>query len=187
MDNDETYAISDLQQRYNLSARQSIYDRIKALGIIQVSRGKLSGEQVDKLDKLHAWLKDNPGKPIADFPYFAEVMAVDKYQIEPNNSTLGLSSDLVDKQDNFAETLGLVEAIARHFAPKADPLGHYAALEQAIEHGWLLTSSEVAELFKVRPSGDRFERGSFAFDRTGKIGAQNGWKVSKLGLNNGQT
>jgi hypothetical protein len=176
----ETFTISDLQERYSLSARQSVYDRIKALGIVQISRGKLSGEQLDKLDKLHEWLKANPNKPIADFPQFVEVM-VDKYTIRPDNSTSALSTDSVDKQDNFAEMLGLVEAIARHFVPKVDPLAHYAALERAIEHGWLLSSNEVAELIGIRPKGDRFERGSFAFDRKGKIGGQSGWKVSKLG------
>jgi hypothetical protein len=178
----QTYTVSDLQERYSLSARQSVYDRIKALGIVQVSRGKLSGEQLDKLDKLHEWLKANPNKPIADFPQFVEV--VDKY-IRPDNSTSALSTDSVDKRGDFAEVLGLVEAIARHFVPKVDLLAHYAALEKAIEHGWLLSSNEVAELIGIRPKGDRFERGSFAFDRKGKIGGQSGWKVSRLGTSDG--
>lgn len=187
MDNlmNETYTIPDLQQRYNLSARQSVYDRIKALGIIAIGRGRLSAESVDKLDNLHEWLKVNPGKPIADFPQFVEVVGVDKYTIEPDNSTSSLSTESVDKQDSFAEMLGLVEAIARHFAPKAEPLAHYTALERAIDHRWLLSSAEVAELIGVRPKGDNFERGSFAFNRTGKIGGQSAWLVSKLVFDNG--
>ncbi len=187
---DRIYPISELQERYSLSAKQSVYDRIKALGINPVARGKLSGGQLDLLDSLHEWLKANPNKPIADFPHQPEVLQIHRLSggdlsadfTEPSKST-DLSTNWVDKSadksESFRETLELIDAIASHFTPKSNPLAHYEALEQAIEHRWLLTSFEVAQLTGVKPKGERFERGSFIFDRTGKIGCQYAWKVTK--------
>ncbi len=80
----------------------------------------------------------------------------------------------------MALALQLVEAIARHIAATRDPLQHYAALERAIASGWLLSTAEVRSLIGVKPSGDRFQRGSFIFVRAGKIGAQAAWKVLKV-------
>jgi hypothetical protein len=70
----ETYPIASLQERYSLSSKQSVYDRIKALSIEPVARGKISSDQLDKLDKLDKWLKANPHSAIADFPQEPEVM-----------------------------------------------------------------------------------------------------------------
>lgn len=64
----ELHAISDLQQHYSLASRQAVYDRLGALGIKPVSRGKLYSNQLGKLDRLDKWLKANPNKVIADFP-----------------------------------------------------------------------------------------------------------------------
>jgi hypothetical protein len=35
-------------------------------------------------------------------------------------------------------------------------------------------------LSPVKPSGDRFKRGAFAFIRADKVGNQAGWKVEKI-------
>jgi len=53
MDND-LIAISSLQDRYSLNSRQAIYDRIAALKITPVARGKLSSVQVDKLSFIQS-------------------------------------------------------------------------------------------------------------------------------------
>ncbi|MEG3960610.1 hypothetical protein, partial [Microcoleus sp. herbarium2] len=71
-------------------------------------------------------------------------------------------------------------ASARHIAANRDPLQHYAALEQAIASGWILSTAEVRALIGVKPSGDRFKRGAFAFIRADKVGNQAGWKVEKI-------
>jgi hypothetical protein len=79
-----------------------------------------------------------------------------------------------------ALALQLVETIARHISATRDPLQHYVVLERAIASGWLLPTSEVRSLIGVKPSGDRFQRGSFIFIRSGKIGAQSAWRVAKI-------
>jgi hypothetical protein len=73
-----------------------------------------------------------------------------------------------------------VEAIARHFQQQREPLQHYTALERAIANSWLLSTAEVRSLIGVKPSGDRFQHGSFVFVKSGKIGAQSAWRVAKI-------
>lgn len=164
----ETHPISELQQRYSLTSRQAVYDRMKALAIEPIARGKLSSEQLDKLDKLDKHLKS--GGTLSDFESSrTEVMAA---AIEPAAAT-AINQD----RENFLE---LIEAIARHFATPHDPLQHYTALERAIASGWILSTAEVRGLIGVKPRGDRFQRGSFIFVRAGKIGTQAAWKVLKV-------
>lgn len=79
--------------------------------------------------------------------------------------------------ENFIE---LIERITGAVKPAADPLQHYAALERAIASGWLLSSAEVRSLISTSPHGNRFQRGSFIFIRSGKIGGQSAWRVAKI-------
>jgi hypothetical protein len=176
----ELHAVSSLQERYDLASRQAVYDRIAALGIKPVSRGKLSTEQLDKLDKLDKWLKTNPHSAIADFPQEPEVMEPESSVISHQPSVNSLSSGAVDNSQQSFDLLELAESFARHLSKLRDPLQHYAALERAIASGWLLSSTEVRALIGVKPSGDRFQRGSFIFIRSGKIGAQAAWRVVKV-------
>jgi hypothetical protein len=97
--------------------------------------------------------------------------------IEAGSIEPAAATNLTNDRENFLE---LIEAIARHIAATCDALQHYAALERAIASGWLLSSSEVRGLIGVKPSGDRFQRGSFIFIRAGKIGAQAAWRVAKV-------
>lgn len=173
MDN-ELIPIASLQERYGLSSRQAVYDRIGALKITPASRGKLSTGQVDKLDKLDQFLKSTPGAAIADFPKSTEVVEMTKLD------KVEMSSTPLDKPDNFTETLQLVEAIARHFQQQRDPLENYKALIFAAEQNLILPSSKVTELIGTKPHGQQFERGSFKFTRAGKIGGQSAWKVEKI-------
>jgi hypothetical protein len=167
MDND-LIAIASLQDRYSLNSRQAIYDRIAALKIAPVARGKLSSVQVDKLDKLDKHLKT--GGTLSDFESsHTEIMPA---AIEP-----AAAAAINQERENFLE---LIEAIARHIAATRDPLQHYTALERAIASGWILTTAEVRSLIGVKPSGERFQRGSFIFIRAGKIGAQAAWRVAKV-------
>jgi hypothetical protein len=141
---------------------------MKALAIEPVARGKLSSEQLDKLDKLDKHLKT--GGTLSDFESsHTEIMPA---VIEPAAAAV----KSVDR-DDFLE---LIERIAAAVKPVAEPLQHYAALERAIASGWLLSSSEVRSLIGTKPHGDRFQHGSFVFVKSGKIGKQAAWKVLKV-------
>ncbi len=178
MDNN-LYPISELQTRYSLNSRQAVYDRIAALKIKPVSRGKLSSEQLDKLDKLHEWLKQNPGSAIAEFPLHPEIIPSEKYQENLSTATVDKSLDKLDKLDNFTETLQLIEAITKHFSQQYDPMTEYKALIFATENKLIIPSSKVAELTGVKPHGQEFTRGSFTFIKSGKIGGEAGWLIKR--------
>jgi hypothetical protein len=164
----ETYPIASLQERYNLSSKQSVYDRIKALSIEPVARGRISSDQLDKLDKLDKHLKS--GGTLSDFESsHTEIMPA---AIEPAAAVV----KSVDR-DDFLE---LIERVAAAVKPAADPLQHYTALERAIASGWILSTAEVRSLIGTKPRGDRFQRGSFVFIKSGKIGNQAAWRVAKV-------
>lgn len=169
---EELTSIASLQTRYSLNSRQAVYDRISALKITPAARGKLSGGQLSKLDELNEHLKS--GGILGDFESsHTEIIPAPIATIKPATPAKPAGSD----GENFIE---LIERVAAALKPAADPLQHYAALERAIASSWLLSSSEVRSLISTNPTGDRFQRGSFVFIRTGKIGGQSAWRVTKV-------
>jgi hypothetical protein len=176
--NDLKFPVKDLQNRYNLG-RTALYARFAAALITPEKdgiRSYISGEELEELDRLDSHIKT--GGKLEDFQ-------------PANNQSLVVSQESAvngtpRSADNFNETLQLVEAIARHIAATRDPLQHYAALERAIASSWLLSTTEVRALIGVKPSGDRFQHGSFVFIKSGKIRNQAAWRVAKV-VSNGNT
>ncbi|MEG5104964.1 hypothetical protein QUB69_36190 [Microcoleus sp. AT13-A6] len=165
--------ISQLQSRYSLASKQSVYDRMKALQINPVSRGEISSDALDELDKLDKFLKNNPGAKIWEFP--RDVESLSNGRLDKSNGRLDKSTGQLD---NFKETLQLVEAIARHFAAKQDPLANYKALEYAAYHIIFLPTSKIKELTGAKPSKNEFQRGTFIFTKIDiKIGREAAWRV----------
>jgi len=158
----DLYLVSDLRERYGLSSRQSVYDRMKALNIEPVVRGKISAEQLKQMDKLDEHLKK--GGTLSNFG-------------------IGTTQIQIDTSPIVAELTKLVEAIAPTPNPP-EPLQGLEELEKAAEKGWLLTTEQVQQLLGVKPKvkgSDRtFTRGSFSFVKSGKIGSQTAWKVVKV-------
>jgi hypothetical protein len=169
------HKISELQTRYELTSRQSIYDRMKALHVKPERRGEISSESLEKLDKLNEFLKNNPGATLSDFPKNAEAVTASKLDL-----STGQPDNLSSKQlDNFNETLKLVEAIARHFKTETDPLAKYKALEYAANHALLLPTSKIQELIGTKPRKSSIERGNFIIQKKEeKIGREIAWTVN---------
>ena len=160
------HKISQLQARYGLGSKQSVYDRMKALQIVPINRGEISSQALDELDKLNEFMKKNPGAKIWEFPRDVEYES--SGQLDKSTGQL----------DNFNETLQLVEAIARHFAANQDPLAKYKALEYAANHIMLLPSSKIKELTGAKPNKSQFQRGTFVFTKTEiKIGRETAWRI----------
>lgn len=177
--NDLKFPVKDLQNRYNLG-RTALYTRFAAALITPEkdgTRSYISGKELEELDRLDSHIKT--GGKLEDFQ-------------PANNQSLVVSQESAFNEvaprsaDNFNETLQLVEAIARHIAATRDPLQHYTALERAIASGWILTTAEVRSLIGVKPTGDRFQHGSFVFIKSGKIRNQSAWRVAKV-ISNGNT
>ena len=139
MDNTDLTPISSLQERYGLSSRQAVYDRIAALKIEAVARGKLSSDQVDKLDKLDKFLSSNPGAAIADFPREAEispVRQVDKPDLSSGQlDKSNLSSGQLDKPSDFIELVKEIASAMSAKAPQVSPAKRLASLEKIANNG----------------------------------------------------
>lgn len=167
----DPYPISALQDRYGLSSKQAVYDRINKLGIQSIARGKISSSQLDRLDRLDEWLQK--GRKIDDFVngQIGQTMLLARNEEDP-----------ADKQEQI-ESVGsfalLVHQIAAAVKSQPDPLQHYESLERAVRNNWLLSTSEVKQLIGVKPYGAVCVRGSFAFIKSGKIGGQTAWRVEK--------
>ncbi|MEG4319751.1 MULTISPECIES: hypothetical protein [unclassified Microcoleus] len=164
------HKISELQARYNLSSKQSIYNRMKALHVTPVKRGEISSDSLDKLDEF---LKNNPSTTLSDFPKSAEAITPSKLNLPSRQ--LDLSSGQLD---NFNETLQLIETIARHLSTNQDPLAKYKALEYAANHILLLPTSKVQELIGAKPRKPQFQWGTFIFRKLEtKLGRETAWKI----------
>lgn len=72
--------------------------------------------------------------------------------------------------------------------PPPNPLWYMDVLERAQAANWVLTTTEIEQLIGVKPhyeAGETtFQRGCWVFAKTGKIGAQTAWQVSKQAIPN---
>lgn len=181
----DTYPVADLLDRYALNSKQSLYNRLNALGIKPQKQGNKSfvtADQLRTLDALHNHLL--AGKALSEFPLDASeeasnpdpasalVPVADALDVAPSSTGLG-------GLDEGGDLIGLIEAIAKALRP-ADPLGEYEALEKAVSNGWILATGKVKELTGSKPVGEEWEWGGFTFRRAGKLGNQLGWRVEKL-------
>jgi hypothetical protein len=174
----DPYPISALVDRYKLNSKQAIYDRIKALNIVPVSRGKISSVQLDKLDKLDNHL--NSGGSFASFTEENSIASrpVDKISFPLDELELHQNIETVtDSQFSVQQLSAALSHLVKLIAP--DPLAHYDHLEKACDRGWLLTTNECAAILGVKPKGKTFTRGSFVLLSVGKIGNQKAWKITK--------
>lgn len=163
MNHIDPYPISALLDRYELKSKQAVYDRINALGIQPVNRGKISSQQLDELDKLHEHIK--AGGAIDDF--------VNGGRAVVHTPTAGIP-------DGSATFIQLVHEIAVALRPTTNPIEHWFSLERAAASNLLLSSTEIKQLIGVKPAGSSFTRGSFTFIKSGKIGNATAWKIEKL-------
>ena len=92
-------------------------------------------------------------------------------------------SQLVQQLKAIASSLDRL-ATASSKQPDPNPLWYMDVLEKAIANNWILSTDEVEKLIGVKPhchhDEGSFARGTWIFTKAGKIGAQLGWKVSKV-------
>ncbi len=100
-----------------------------------------------------------------------------------------MSSGLSTVQPDMVQ---LIAAIAAEMAsrlqaaaPPAEPLAYFDTLEKAYRNGWLLSTSELADLLDLLPAeirayGDSFSEAGFMFTKAGyRVGGEVAWRVSK--------
>lgn len=163
--------IEGLLDRYGIS-RSVLYERMGGLRIKTVKvggRSYLNKDAIASLDALHQHIRSSG--TMAEF-----------LELKNGQLTIPGKWDNNDRSDVPSTTtfIQLVHEIAAALRPAVSPLQHLEELEHAVTHGWLLSTSETKRLIGVKPHGNTYTRGSFAFIRSGKIGGSAAWKVQKI-------
>jgi DNA-binding Lrp family transcriptional regulator len=180
--------LSQLLSRYGI-ARSALYTRLKDLQIEPVKEGKkayVDGSQLQLLDELHEhiqgggttneFLKQKTSKStgLSRTPYKTQESSL-IVQDSPGQITLQPSG-----------LVAVVEAIFLRLLPKTGSrLSYLRELEEAYEKGWLLSTSELADLLGLSPKtvaayGQQFEDAGFVFTRAGtRKGGEIAWAINK--------
>ncbi len=104
-----------------------------------------------------------------------------------NGSTV-MDATLVDSSSHLAlpeeegeptDIVQLVESIARAITPP-NPIAHWERLAWLADNKIIISTNEVQALIGTKPKGTEWSRGSFSFTRSGKLGTQYGWIVSRV-------
>ncbi len=201
--------INELIERYKIT-RKPLYSRLKSLGL-ELSknldnRAFATPEQVKLLDQLHEHLK--AGGKLKSFVPITDVEIENSYDTSHDTSEIvatqatTLLTQKEGKNHNGKEfnptahdtaqeiqyttqhsQQELLAQIALLITEAKNPLGHLAALEQAIVNEWLLTTAQVKNLIGTKPYCKKgnisYQRGSFIFTKSGKIGRETAWRINK--------
>jgi len=161
--------IADLLTRYNLKTRQSLYNRINALGVEPARKGNkvlFDDEAVKLLDQLDEHLEE--GGTLNNFVPPSEVTAVGN-RIEP----IASESEFLPFDPGMVALMQMLES-------RRSPLDNLRDLEDAVSYGWLLTTTQIEKLLGVKPRGEVFDRQGFLFTRQGKAGREAQWSITKI-------
>jgi len=191
-------SIKDFETRYGIT-RSNIYNRINGLKDkgYAMEPGKLGNKSVYSvdqgalMDRLHEHLE--AGNTIDSFPDSSGRVQLNQPVDSPTRHPIERLTTQQDSSiDRSPASLGmatLIDAIAGKLVeilptptptPTADPLANLRMIQEACDHGWLLSSSQLAALLGIHPpSGQSFDRYGFRFVRSGRNGAESAWKITK--------
>jgi hypothetical protein len=172
------FPVAELKKRYSIG-KQTDINRRKHLNI---TPQKVDGvmvvddDQLTLLDKLDHFLKNTPNAKMSDFtlestestrPAIMEALLV-------NDET----TDLAVRDEEHTDLAFLVETIAKAITPP-NPIAHWERLQWLVDNEIIISTAEVYQLVGTKPKGNRWKRGSFVFEKTGKLGTQTAWRVYK--------
>lgn len=202
-------ALSGLQSRYGIG-RTAVYTRIQALQIEPLRKGNkafVTSEQLKLLDELHEYLE--LGNSISEALEKMGRQTTQELDTEKINTKSPLSSKLYSQQysEQFlakGESSALATSLAaliqkvtqtqeqmlaqqcqmaELFRSTADPLAPQRALEEAYQHGWQLSTSQLAQILGLSPKNlgryQAFEQFGFTFIKCERQSQQTTWTVTK--------
>lgn len=174
------YSIDDLRIIFGLPSRRAVSNLAKTLNLVP-ERGEFSQAQMTLMYELHTHLVS--GKTPEEFPTVAEVRPLPREPkvvsaaIVSTSNPINNSNTSTNKENPLGE---LIKAITQATTPKRDLLHNYHALDDAVNHQWIISSSNVKELTGSTPHGEIFIWANFEFTKVGKVGRESGWRVSNL-------
>lgn len=185
----EKYSIKDLQQKYGLKTRQSVYNWLKTVSAEVQKEGNksfITAQDVEKLDQLKEHLEQ--GGSIKSFTLTIPTTVYStldntKLPTDTVHSSIDSVNSRLDQVQPKYVQLELFEKFVDQVTEKitpSNPISHWEKLDLAATKGYILTTQEVKQLVGTKPKGKEWIRGAFQFIRAGKIGNQAGWLVVKL-------
>ena len=182
--------LSQLPSRYGI-ARSNLYNRLKDLKIESVKQGRqafVTATQLQLLDGLHAHLEQ--GGTTNEFLKLPSSNShlVTTTTAEPSTynsmDTSSYSEPTISLQPSVL--VGAIEAVVKRLIPtNRSRLNYLRELEEAYEKGWLLSTSEVADLLGLTQKtitnyGEEFTDAGFIFARVGtRKGGEIAWSIDK--------
>lgn len=178
--------LSQLPSRYSI-ARSNLYNRLKDLQIEPIKQGKkafVNASQLQLLDRLHAHLQQ--GGITSEFIKQQGLIASHPGTME--TSTLSAVEHRSEPMVVIQPTalVSVLEAVVKRLLPSSkSKLSYLRELEEAYQNGWLLSTSEVADLLGLSPStitgyGQEFSDAGFVFTRVGiRKGGEIAWAIDK--------
>ena len=178
--------VSQLPSRYGI-ARSALYTRLKDLKIEPHKQGKkafVDADQLEQLDALHSHIQN--GGTTGEF-----LKQSDSSGLLATHDSPGQSRAIVQDSPGqitaspTAALVTVVEAIVKRLIPAPSRLSYLRELEEAYSQGWLLSTSELADLLgltsgTITDYGQEFNDAGFTFTRAGKRkGGEISWRVGK--------
>ena len=175
------FPVSKLKERYGIG-KQADINRRKHLSIVPQKLDGIyviSEAQLCLLDGLDEFLKSSPKAKMTDFPVGSTSLTgrtvMDATLVDDNVSSLVHHQE---EEEPPTDLVHLVETIAHSISPP-NPISHWEKLQWLVDNEIIISTAEVQALVGTKPKGNKWTRGSFTFEKAGKLGTQSGWKVSK--------
>ncbi|MGK7937101.1 MAG: hypothetical protein AB4206_15115 [Xenococcaceae cyanobacterium] len=183
--------LSQLPSRYGI-ARSNLYNRLKDLKIEPTKQGRkafVNEKELKLLDELHAHLTE--GGVTSDFikqqdHQFPQLVTDSTLEAELSSpvSVPSQSEPTITLQPTAL--ISVVEAVVKRFIPTSTSrLTYLRELEEAYQNGWLLSTSEVANLLglaqkTITSYGQEFSDAGFVFTRVGmRKRGEIAWAIDK--------
>lgn len=179
----DRFPVKDLPSRYNNLARSAVYKRLEALDIKAYkvgNKGFITGAQLRQLDALHEFIQQ--GGNTAEF---LERQGLPDNRGGGTGAFSDVSAGLSTGPSDIMQVMAAIAAQMGPRTPERDRFAYFKTLEEAAKGGWLLRTSELADLLdlpesEIRYYGDRFTDAGFVFTKAGyRSRGEVAWKVSK--------
>lgn len=178
--------VASLPERYGV-ARSQIYARIDALKqrdptLAPWKRGKRAyADQrlIEALDSMHVLITQE-GDTVAEAADKILDLPLTRPVTNTGQPDRTQDTSMVSSTPSPSDLALLASAIATN-QPPPDRLEKYRQLEEITTHGWLLPTSELADLLGMEITSDSvFECYGFRFTQSGQARSEQTWKVEKL-------
>ncbi|MDJ0571869.1 MAG: hypothetical protein QNJ53_22880 [Pleurocapsa sp. MO_192.B19] len=182
--------LSQLPSRYGI-ARSNLYNRLKDLKIESIKQGRkafITAAQLNLLDGLHTHLEGggttNEFLKLRDSNSHLVTTPIAESSVYNSIGTPNYNEPTISLQPSVL--VGAIEAVVKRLVPtNRSRLNYLRELEEAYQNGWLLSTSELADLLGLNQKtitnyGQEFTDAGFIFMRVGtRKGGEIAWSIDK--------